>query len=163
MSKFKKITAAIVSLTMAATMAATISACKENGNPNEPGNQEKPEVKSYSITYERNGHGTVLYNPDKSDKLPTPLAEPTDPDWDFKGWYYDSNFNERAYAGDAITKDVTLYAKWEAKTPATQKYTVTFNVKGPPAHPARSPPAVRRTCFPQAAGPLFPLCRCRAR
>lgn len=43
----------------------------------------------------------------------------------FKGWYYDSKFTSIVKPQEALTKDTTLYAKWDL-----QKFVITFNVNG---------------------------------
>jgi len=45
-------------------------------------------------------------------KLPDTLPIPTRDGCIFKGWFTDSTFNTSAVAGNPITSDTTLYAKW---------------------------------------------------
>jgi uncharacterized repeat protein (TIGR02543 family) len=65
----------------------------------------------YSITFEENG-GTTISDIEEATELPTPLPTPTKSGYTFVAWYYESNFQTRAKAGDTIESNVTLYAKW---------------------------------------------------
>ncbi len=80
---------------------------------------EKVE-ESYTITYNTKGHGTT---PDAvtGTKLPDNLPVLSEIGWTFEGWYLDENCTIEAKAGQSITADTTLYAKWTEKavTPPT--------------------------------------------
>jgi uncharacterized repeat protein (TIGR02543 family) len=65
----------------------------------------------YSITFEENG-GTSVTDLTEQTVLPSPLPTPTKENHIFRGWYYDSDFTNRAFPGDPLTDDVILYAKW---------------------------------------------------
>lgn len=65
----------------------------------------------YTITFNTNG-GTTIPDIEDATELPTPLPPTTKPGYTFGGWYYDSNFQIRAKAGDTIEANTTLYAKW---------------------------------------------------
>ena len=66
---------------------------------------------SYSITFEENG-GTEQTDLTEQTVLPDPLPIPTKSGYTFVGWYYESDFFNEAFAGDPLTDDVTLYARW---------------------------------------------------
>ena len=70
-------------------------------------------IPTYSVTYEKNGHGDETVT-DLTDRicLPDPLPDLTESGWDFYGWYLESTFITPAVAGAKLTEDVTLYAKW---------------------------------------------------
>jgi uncharacterized repeat protein (TIGR02543 family) len=68
----------------------------------------------YTITFEENG-GTTQTDLTEQTNLPNPLPTPTKSGYTFRGWYYDSDFTSEALAGDPLTGDVTLYAKWSEK------------------------------------------------
>jgi uncharacterized repeat protein (TIGR02543 family) len=68
-------------------------------------------IAGYSITFEENG-GTTISDIEEATELPTPLPTPTKSGYTFVAWYYESNFQTRANAGDTIESNVTLYAKW---------------------------------------------------
>ena len=67
----------------------------------------------YSITFEEYG-GTTQTDLTEQTALPDPLPIPTREGYIFVGWYYDSDFfdEDKAFAGDPLTDDVTLYARW---------------------------------------------------
>ena len=67
----------------------------------------------FSITFEENG-GTSVTDLTEQTNLPSPLPIPTKENHTFVGWYYDSDFfnEDKAFAGDPLTNDVTLYARW---------------------------------------------------
>jgi uncharacterized repeat protein (TIGR02543 family) len=78
----------------------------------------------YTITFNSNGGSTVTDLTEQT-ALPNPLPIPTKENHSFIAWYYDSDFTNEALAGDPLTGDVTLYAKWELNT-----YTITFEENG---------------------------------
>jgi len=69
------------------------------------------EPTGYTITFNSNG-GTTNPDIEEATELPTPLPTPTKSGYTFVAWYYESNFQTRAKAGDTIESNVTLYAKW---------------------------------------------------
>ena len=71
----------------------------------------RPEVQTYSITYEENG-GAKVADVAEATNLPDPLPTTTKEDKAFGGWFTDAEFNTPAVAGAALTSNVTLYAKW---------------------------------------------------
>lgn len=70
---------------------------------------------TYTITYNTNGGSSVSQTSDAT-QLPEPLPTTTKEDYTFGGWYYDNLFTQKATAGDELTSDVTLYAKWDTPT-----------------------------------------------
>ena len=68
-------------------------------------------IAGYSVTFEENG-GTSVTDLSEQTALPDPLPTPTKPGYTFVAWYYESNFQTRAKAGDTIEANTTLYAKW---------------------------------------------------
>ena len=78
----------------------------------------------YTLNYESNGgtyvdYQTGLYNQSVS----VTSATPTRVGYTFAGWYKDPDFKQKAGTSVTLDKDVTLYAKWEAKT---VNYTVVY-------------------------------------
>lgn len=74
---------------------------------------------NYTITFVTNSDEEVepiVYKKGEELNLPTLTKE----GYDFKGWFLDSEFKEE-FTDQEITKDITLYAKWEIK-----KFTVKF-------------------------------------
>lgn len=76
---------------------------------------EEGASETYTITYNSNG-GTEQTDLTEQTNLPDPLPTPTKEDYTFGGWYYDVLFTHEATAGDELTADVTLYAKWDTPT-----------------------------------------------
>jgi len=66
---------------------------------------------AYTITYNSNGGSSIPQTSDAT-QLPSPLPTPTKSGYTFVAWYYESDFQTRAKAGDTIEEDTTLYAKW---------------------------------------------------
>ena len=50
----------------------------------------------------------------KGSELPE-LPEPEDEDYDFEGWYLDTEYSQPAEAGMTVSEDLTLRAKWSLK------------------------------------------------
>lgn len=98
-----------------------VTSCKNDGEKDN--NDKKEEVKTkFKVTYVT----TYGISPDdvidvtQIDNLPNL----TNDNYNFLGWYYEATFETKANVGDTLTKDIILYAKWEAKPVA--KYSVTF-------------------------------------
>ena len=78
------------------------------------------EPTGYTITYNTNGGDVIAAT--SGTALPNPLPTPTREHYTFVGWYTDERCTQDATADATIDADITLYAKWTAKT-----YTITFN------------------------------------
>ena len=65
----------------------------------------------YTITFETNG-GSTIPDIEEATELPISLPKPVKENHIFRGWYYDSDFTNRAFPGDTLTDDIVLYAKW---------------------------------------------------
>lgn len=75
----------------------------------------------HTITYNCNGGSPCPNDMTNQTELPGTLPVLTKNGSTFDGWYKDANFTTAATAGEAITADVTLYAKWiENATTPTQ-------------------------------------------
>ncbi len=72
----------------------------------------------YTITYNTNGGSAVATG--SGSALPSPLPTTTRTGFTFAGWFYDSTFQTQANAGDVLSANVTLYAKWA--TSSTDPY-----------------------------------------
>lgn len=79
-----------------------------------------------NVTFAMNGHGDApaaqtVYTGGKLEKV----ADPTDPDYTFDGWYTDAAFtNPFDIKNDTISHDTVLYAKWKV-IPVAAKMDVT--------------------------------------
>ena len=84
-------------------------------------------VTKYSVTYNINGHGTAQDALSEVTALPETLPTLTADGYTFEGWYLDEALTTVATAGQAITANTTLYAKWTA---VVTKCSVTYNING---------------------------------
>jgi len=73
---------------------------------------EEPEIKEYKVTFEENG-GSKLDDFLLEEGKTLTLPEISKEGYTFIGWYTDSNYQEEATDNISISKDLTLYAKWE--------------------------------------------------
>lgn len=73
------------------------------------------EVVTYTVSFETNGYGDSLVSLTKLELLPE-LPKLTSSQKSFGGWYYDKELTIKAFAGDVLDSDVTLYAKWNEKS-----------------------------------------------
>ncbi|MBO5817647.1 MAG: InlB B-repeat-containing protein [Paludibacteraceae bacterium] len=88
---------------------------------------------NYSVTFDANGHGTAPADQciAEGGKVTTPTA-PTATGYTFGGWYKEAGCtNAWDFAADIVSADITLYAKWTAKT-----ITITWNANGGTVSPA---------------------------
>ncbi len=79
----------------------------------------------YTVTFDTNG-GSYLSSKKVEDG--NALEKPTDPTkkgYSFVGWFSDKELNNEYDFKNAVTKNITIYAKW-----SIESYTVSFNVKG---------------------------------
>ncbi len=83
-------------------------------------------IETKSVTFNANGHGTAPANQTVEDgKTATKPTDPTATGYTFGGWYTDSACTTEYNFTTPVTADITLYAKWTAKTP-----TVSFDANG---------------------------------
>jgi uncharacterized repeat protein (TIGR02543 family) len=81
-------------------------------------------IKRYTVTFDGNGGSGSSLTPQIRDSLKTVAtpAAPARPGYTFEGWYSDTMLTVAwNFASDAVTKNMTLYAKWLIKI-----HTVTF-------------------------------------
>lgn len=75
-----------------------------------------PKENTYSITFERNGHGLQPEALNQANALPEALPVLEEEGHIFKGWYLDEQFLNKAQGGTEISSDTILFAKWEIET-----------------------------------------------
>ena len=109
---------------------------------------------TFTVTFDANGHGTA---PDaqKASKPTDPTAE----GFTFGGWFTEAAC-ENAYNFDnAVSADVTVYAKWTEDASQTQSFTVTFDANGhgtaPDAQTVKSGEKASKPTDPTAEGFTF--------
>ena len=83
------------------------------------------EATEYNLYYELNGGVNAASNKDKYEENSiVSLASPTKSGYDFKGWYWDKDFNSKVenstFSGKA--QDLTVYAKWDMSAVFVQAY-----------------------------------------
>jgi len=111
MKRFRSLFLVLI-LTLA--LCVGVVACGESGS----------KEKKYKLSFEMNGHGTQITEQVlKEDEITVQPENPTESGWEFEGWYTDNNFNELYTFGSTLSKDTTVYAKWEV---AVNKHTVMF-------------------------------------
>ncbi len=86
------------------------------------------------------GNVKVSFDTNKGTKIPPqtipdggPVSKPTDPTrpcYKFVGWYVDSDLTQKYNFGTPVTRNLTLYAKWENNGTCTNYYTVTYESNG---------------------------------
>ena len=97
-----------------------------------------PTPVTVTITFDANGHGTApeAITVNKGETATAPTA-PTDANYDFGGWYTESECTNAFDFTQAVNDNITLYAKWTKKTPpAPVTVTITFNANGHGTAPA---------------------------
>ena len=84
------------------------------------------DVQKYTVTFNSNGGSSVGKQTIEYNGKVTKPENPTKEGYNFIGWYKDEDLNEAwDFSTDVVTKNITLYAKWEEK-----KYTVSFYSNG---------------------------------
>ena len=84
-------------------------------------------AKSYTVTFDSDGGSAVTAATVEEGKTVAEPTAPTKEGYEFKGWYDGETAWDFA---TAVTKDITLKAKWEEKAAAPTEYTVTFDADG---------------------------------
>ena len=83
----------------------------------------------YTITFDTKGGNTIApVTVKEGEKVSEPTPAPTKEGFTFDGWYTDDTYTTKYNFEDAVTKNITLYAKWNEVV--VTKYTVTFDTKG---------------------------------
>ncbi len=91
-----------------------------------------PQPTFYTVKFNTVGGSSVsdIINITSGSKITEPL-KPIKAGFDFEGWYREVEYiNAWDFAADTVTEDVTLYAKWTAKTPQPTVFVVKFNTNG---------------------------------
>ena len=83
----------------------------------------------YTITFDTKGGNTIApVTVKEGEKVSEPTPAPTKEGFTFDGWYTDDTYTTKYNFENAVTKNITLYAKWNEVV--VTKYTVTFDTKG---------------------------------
>ncbi len=81
---------------------------------------------AFTVTFDTNGGSSIASQTVSSGAVATKPADPVKAGYIFKGWYQDSTLTTAWNFSSPVTKDMTLYARWEKEV----TYTVTFNTNG---------------------------------
>ena|GEM_PF-5541269 len=89
------------------------------------------DTQSHEVTFDSQG-GSMI--PSQRIRSGSRLFEPSSPfraGYMFAGWYKETTYlNAWNFSSDAVTSDLTLYAKWDSSMPVTDEFTVTFDSQG---------------------------------
>lgn len=86
---------------------------------------------SHTLTFEVSGGSAVPAQSVGADAVTERPEDPVREGYLFRGWYADEGFTELFVFGEALTEDVTVYAKW------AESVTLTFDSDGGSAVPAQ--------------------------
>ncbi len=105
---------------LVAGMVFSIAGCKKDKKKTEPENPTPPvtEQQTYTVTFDSKGGTAVAKATTNTDGKVAKPENPTKTDFDFGGWFTDSECQNAFDFDTKITQDTTLYAKWTAKTPS---------------------------------------------
>ena len=129
----------IIAGLLIASAALGLASCADTNAPSKPDDNQQ-QTTTYTVTFNSVGGSNVAsITVDANGKITLP-TEPTKEGFTFAGWYVDQAYTTEFKATDAITANVTLYAKWteNADTPdtpvnpdtPTEKFTVSFDLGG---------------------------------
>ena len=144
--KIRKTLIAALTAVICACMVAFAVACTQE------------ELKTYTVSFDVKGHGTApasITEVAEGSLIEKP-ADPVAEGFVFMGWFKDSKCTDDwDFETDAVYSDVVLVALWD-----TQKYTVSFDVKGHGTAPAaitdaEKGAAVQKPEDPSAEGFVF--------
>ena len=92
---------------------------------------EENKAKTYKVTFDANGHGTA---PDsqtvEEGKKASKPKDPTASGYTFGGWFTDKECKSVYSFDTAVTKDITLYAKWTKNSSSTDDKTPSKGTSG---------------------------------
>lgn len=87
---------------------------------------------TYTLDFDMQGHGVqVPQQIVAENKTSIKPADPSETGYAFKGWYTDATFTTEYDFTKVITKNTTVYAKWEVVIqPEKEYYTLSFDMQG---------------------------------
>ena len=133
---------------LAAAIFAILAGCKQttdssSGAGGSGGGSGAPTI-TYSVTFNTNGGNDISAQTVETGKTATKPAVPTKSGYLFGGWYSDESCTAVFNFAAAITKNMTLYAKW------LLAYTVMFDAKGGSQVPSQTIEAGKMATRPAA-------------
>ncbi|OFK79926.1 hypothetical protein HMPREF2800_04085 [Anaerosphaera sp. HMSC064C01] len=102
---------------------------KEEPGKEEPGKEEPKKVVKFTVTFDTNGKGKIDPVEVESGKtVAAPNPAPKAEGFKFEGWFEDDKLTKAYDFETAVTKSITLYAKWSKEKPQpkpeTKEYTI---------------------------------------
>ena len=137
----------LILLFTAVFLLSAFSACSSDSDSSNDSTQA--EVKYFAVTFETFGGTDIAPQSVESGKTATKPTDPTKDGYIFAGWYTDSGLTAIFSFGEAVAKNITLYAKWiDATVP---NFTVTFDTNG--GSSVESQVVKSGTCVSEPAAP----------
>ena len=101
------------------TCRVTVPEATPSPSPsNSPEPSNNPTTTKYNVTFNTNGGSNVTSQEVEENSKATKPNNPTKDKYKFVGWYSDEDLTKEFSFDTKITKDITLYAKWEEIKPA---------------------------------------------
>ena len=117
----------IIAGLLIASAALSLASCDNKEKPANPDDNNQQQTTTYTVTFNSVGGSTVAsITVDASGKITLP-TNPTKEGFTFKGWYLDEVYATEFKITDAITANITLFAKWEAIVVEETTYEVVFD------------------------------------
>ncbi|WP_353092719.1 InlB B-repeat-containing protein [Tissierella praeacuta] len=85
-------------------------------------------IKKYTVTFNANGGNNIASIEVEEGRKLTKPTNPMKEGYKFISWYEDSSLTKEFNFNTEITKDLTLYAKWEKES--AKEYNINFNTNG---------------------------------
>lgn len=86
--------------------------------------------KTYTVKFNTRGYGTVASKKVLSGKTVKKPSNPKRSKYTFEGWYTDTKYTKKWNFNKAVTKDMTLYAKWKKVSVGKASIKQLTNVSG---------------------------------
>ncbi|MDE7161542.1 MAG: InlB B-repeat-containing protein, partial [Anaeroplasmataceae bacterium] len=74
----------------------------------------------FTIHFDNQGYGAEAEDIQNVLSIPEDLPELEEDGYTFEGWYFDEEYTQAVEGKEALTKDITLYAKWTKNNPDAQ-------------------------------------------
>ena len=118
--------------------------------------KESKSVIKYTVRFNSNGGSSVAAQKVKKNQTVTKPKNPTKSGYVFKGWYTSAAFKTKYSFNSKVTRNLTLYAKWQIKktvtistTPESQQNTPASSVPSQIVRPESSNNVIKPAVLPQ--------------
>lgn len=112
-------------ITAVAPGSATITVTANNGLTDDCNVVVIKKTELFTVSFESNGGSSIASQTLESGESAVKPTNPVQTGYTFDNWYSDVNLSSLYDFSEAVTQDITLYAKWNINT-----YTVSFNSNG---------------------------------